>query len=169
MRPTSPTPAASATQGIEDRLRASVHGRGGLGGQADRPAPGGKTRQKPTCTSCHQGHDLPSPESLAFREAVPDRCGNCHGAMSSPYALSMHGKLTDLGYGPAAKCADCHGSHDILPLDDPNSTLSPANRVQTCGKCHANARGQFRQLQSAPRCLPTPRRTRWSTPSRSPC
>ena len=57
-------------QGIEDRLRASVHGRGGLGGQADRPAPGGKNRQKPTCTSCHQGHELPSPESVAFREAV---------------------------------------------------------------------------------------------------
>jgi cytochrome b subunit of formate dehydrogenase len=129
--------------GIEDRLRASVHGRGGLGGQANRPAPGGKTRQKPTCTSCHQGHDLPSPESVVFREALPDRCGNCHAAMSSLYALSMHGKLTDLGYGPAAKCADCHGSHDILPPDDPNSTLSPANRVHTCAKCHVNARANF--------------------------
>ncbi len=130
-------------QGIEDRLRKSVHGRGGLGGQANRPAPGGKTKQKPTCTSCHQGHELLSPESVAFREALPDRCGNCHGAMSSLYAMSMHGKLTTLGYGPAAKCADCHGSHDILPLDDPNSTLSPENRVHTCGKCHVNAGANF--------------------------
>jgi len=128
---------------IEDRLRASVHGRGGLGGLADRPAPGGKTRQQPTCTSCHQGHDLPSPESVAFRESLPAHCGNCHGSMSSTYALSMHGKLTDLGYGPAAKCADCHGSHEILPLDDPNSTLSPANRMHTCGKCHLNVRRNF--------------------------
>ena len=129
--------------GIEDRLKLSVHGKGGLGSQADRPAPGGTTRQKPSCTSCHGGHDLPSPESVAFREALPDRCGNCHGAMSSSYALSMHGKLTDLGYGPAAKCADCHGSHDILPLDDPKSTLSPENRVQTCAKCHTNASANF--------------------------
>ncbi len=128
---------------IEERLRASIHGKGGLGGLASRPAPGGKTRQKPTCTSCHQGHDLPSPESVAFREALPDRCGNCHGAMSSLYALSMHGKLTTLGYGPAAKCADCHGSHQILAVDDPNSMLSPANRVETCGKCHANAGANF--------------------------
>jgi cytochrome b subunit of formate dehydrogenase len=120
-----------------------VHGQGGLGGLASRPAPGGKSRQKPTCTSCHQGHDLPAPESVAFRESLPDRCGNCHGAMSSSYALSMHGKLTDLGYGPAAKCADCHGSHDILRLDDPNSTLSPENRVHTCAKCHANAGANF--------------------------
>jgi cytochrome b subunit of formate dehydrogenase len=63
--------------------------------------------------------------------------------MSSSYALSMHGKLTDLGYGPAAKCADCHGSHEILALDDPNSTLSPENRVHTCAKCHINARANF--------------------------
>jgi len=55
----------------------------------------------------------------------------------------MHGKLTTLSYGPAAKCADCHGSHEILPLDDPNSTLSPENRGRTCGKCHPNARGNF--------------------------
>ena len=130
-------------QGIEDRLRASVHGRGGLGGEADRPAPGGTKRQKPICTDCHQGHELQSPESVAFREAEPDRCGNCHAAMSSSYNLSMHGKLTTLGYGPAAKCADCHGSHDILPPDDPNSTLSPENRVHTCTKCHINARANF--------------------------
>ena len=130
-------------QGIEDRLCASVHGRGGLGGEADRPAPGGTKRQKPICTDCHQGHELQSPESVAFREAEPDRCGNCHAAMSSSYNLSMHGKLTTLGYGPAAKCADCHGSHDILPPDDPNSTLSPENRVHTCTKCHINARANF--------------------------
>ena len=127
----------------EKALQSSVHGQGGLGGQASRPAPGGKTRQKPTCTSCHQGHDPPAPESLAFREALPFRCGNCHSGMSSSYALSMHGKLNALGYGPAAKCFDCHGSHDILALDNPNSSLSPANRVKTCGKCHPNAGANF--------------------------
>src|SRR5208283_906475 len=59
---------------------------------------------------------------------------------------SMHGKLTDLGYGPAAKCADCHGSHDVLPLNDPKSTLSPENRVHTCAKCHPNAGANFVQF-----------------------
>jgi cytochrome b subunit of formate dehydrogenase len=63
--------------------------------------------------------------------------------MLSLYGLSIHGKLTDLGYGPAAKCADCHGAHEILAMDDPRSMLSPDNRAQTCGKCHANARGNF--------------------------
>ncbi len=130
-------------EGIEDPLRASVHGRGGLGGQAVRPAPGGTKRQEPTCTSCHQGHALFAPESVAFRELEPSNCGNCHGAMSSSYALSIHGQLTALGYGPAAKCADCHGAHEILPLDDPKSSLSPAKRRETCGKCHVNAGANF--------------------------
>ena len=33
--------------------------------------------------------------------------------------MSMHGALTNLGYTEGAKCSDCHGSHDILPLNDP--------------------------------------------------
>ena len=76
--------------------------------------------------------------------------------MSSSYDLSMHGKLTTLGYGPAAKCADCHGSHDILPLDDPNSTLSPDNRVHTCAQVPRQRRRQFRPLQSASSIPPMP-------------
>ena len=131
---------------IKEKLQASVHGRGkGLGGRADRPAPGGspKNTQLPSCTSCHQGHALFNPQSAAFRKSEPSSCGNCHGAMSSSYALSMHGKLTDLGYGPAAKCADCHGAHDILPLDDPASTLSAEKREETCGKCHLKAGRNF--------------------------
>ncbi len=118
LRPTSPTQCGECHEGIGDLLRESIHGKGGIGGLADRPAPGGKTRQKPTCISCHEGHALESPSSAAFREAEPGHCGNCHGSMSNLYAMSMHGKLTNLGYAPAAKCADCHGSHDIQPPDD---------------------------------------------------
>ena len=44
---------------------------------------------------------------------------NLPSAMFSLYQMSIHGKLTDLGYGPAAKCYDCHGSHDILALSNP--------------------------------------------------
>ena len=39
--------------------------------------------------------------------------------LSDRYGLSLHGALTEIGYGPAANCADCHGAHDILPLTDP--------------------------------------------------
>ena len=100
-------------------------------------------RIKPQCIDCHRGHD-PSPKDSALsRLASPDNCGGCHAELSSGYAISMHGALTELGYGPAARCSDCHGSHDILPATNPDSTLSSAHRGATCGKCHANAPPNF--------------------------
>ena len=131
---------------IEERLQASVHGSGGgPGSEAKRSAPGGKSKRKPSCTDCHQGHDLPDPTSLASRRQLSNRCGNCHAAMSSRYALSLHGALTELGYDPAAKCSDCHGAHSILAVSNPNSLLSPPNRAATCGRpeCHPHAAGSF--------------------------
>jgi len=129
---------------LEERLAKSVHANGqGLGAGADRPAPGGKGWLHPSCTSCHQGHDLARPHTARFREQLPNLCGNCHVDLSNRYSMSIHGELTELGYVPAAKCSDCHGSHNILAVSDPNSTLSPANRVQTCRKCHANVSARF--------------------------
>jgi cytochrome b subunit of formate dehydrogenase len=55
------------------------------------------------------------------------------------YDISIHGELTHMGYMQAAQCSDCHGAHDILAIKDPASRLSPANRVETCRQCHANA------------------------------
>ena len=42
-----------------------------------------------------------------------------------------------------AKCYDCHGAHDILPVNDPRSHLSRNNIVATCGKCHTGSHRQF--------------------------
>jgi hypothetical protein len=129
---------------IAERLHRSVHGgEGGPGTLALRAAPGGKKHERPSCTSCHQGHDLADPESARFRLELPNRCGNCHAALSHYYAMSMHGELTELGYGPGAKCSDCHGAHDILPLSDPGSHLSAENRPETCGKCHPHLTANF--------------------------
>lgn len=120
---------------ISERLARSVHG---ADVDVDQVALGGKSTEKPTCTSCHKGHAL-NPTGEEFRHELPFECGNCHGEMSHQYALSMHGQLSELGYGPAANCADCHGAHDILPVSDPQSKVSAENRQQTCRKCHPNA------------------------------
>jgi cytochrome b subunit of formate dehydrogenase len=129
---------------LEERLMKSVHGGGnGPGGLALRSAPGGKTWQHPSCTSCHQGHNFADPDSARFRLQLPNVCGNCHSDLSNRYAMSVHGQLTELGYLPAAKCSDCHGSHDILRVKDARSTLSPAHRLQTCRKCHPSATVNF--------------------------
>lgn len=130
---------------IGDRLQASVHGQGaGPGGLADRLAPGGTAKQKPSCTSCHQGHDLPHPSSQAFRDGSSQRCGNCHADLENRYSMSLHGQLADLGYGPAARCADCHGAHDVLAVKHANSQVAAgANRLETCRKCHPGATLNF--------------------------
>ena len=122
---------------IEQRLEASVHGRGnGPGRSGEKPVSGGTELRTPSCTDCHVGHDLANPKSDAFRLGEADRCGTCHVELTVQYRQSMHGALTDLGYGPGAKCADCHGAHDILPVADPNSRLAPAHREATCAQCH---------------------------------
>ncbi|MHB9081610.1 MAG: cytochrome b/b6 domain-containing protein, partial [Pirellulaceae bacterium] len=124
---------------IEDSLKKSVHGMGnGPGGATQRSAPGGTIHRKPSCTDCHVGHDLPDPRSAKFRNREPDRCGNCHTDLYARYGMSMHGALSNLGYTEGAKCSDCHGSHDILLLSDPNSLMAPGNRAKTCAACHAN-------------------------------
>jgi cytochrome b subunit of formate dehydrogenase len=133
---------------IQERLEASVHRwRVAEDGEPElTAAPGGTTTQRPVCTSCHVGHDLADPKSVAFRESSPGRCGSCHESLSEQYLLSMHGQLTNLGHGPAAKCSDCHGAHDILPVRDPQSKLFGARRVETCAQCHAGANANFAQF-----------------------
>ena len=129
---------------IEQRLKTSVHGSGnGPGGTASKPAPGGDIRRTASCTDCHQKHDAVRPGTPGFRMAMADRCGNCHKELSRQFALSVHGELTELGYGEAAKCADCHGAHEIRKLKDAESRLSAAHRAETCGRCHPGASGNF--------------------------
>ena len=138
---------AECHRSIEERLQASVHGRGnGPGGVMEKPAPGGKWKRKPSCTDCHQGHHLLDPALAPFRFQLANRCGNCHPDLSASYAMSLHGELTRLGYEPAARCSDCHGFHDILPVGDPQSRLAAGeNRLATCSseKCHVNAVENF--------------------------
>jgi hypothetical protein len=72
-----------------------------------------------------------------------DQCGRCHEDFAKTFFETYHGKVTQLGSEGAAKCYDCHGTHNILPTDNPESSLSHWKRVETCGKCHPMAHRQF--------------------------
>jgi cytochrome b subunit of formate dehydrogenase len=133
---------AACHQFIHERVGQSVHGLKAIAQDADQQAVL-DTKQKPTCTNCHQAHDLPHPRSTTFRVALQHRCGNCHESLSSSYTQSLHGKLTDLGYVPAATCSDCHGSHDIVAISSSQSRVSAANRRETCANCHTNVTASF--------------------------
>jgi nitrate/TMAO reductase-like tetraheme cytochrome c subunit len=78
--------------------------------------------------------ELPHPEKLA-----PASCGACHEPAVQAYQAGIHAQARQAGGNPiAARCADCHGAHDILPSSDPDSRTYHLNLPGTCGACHQN-------------------------------
>ncbi|HEX9728863.1 MAG TPA: hypothetical protein VGA37_10195 [Gemmatimonadales bacterium] len=120
--------------GIEERFRTSVHWR-------DSTVAG--EREYPTCADCHTSHTISRTDRGDFRLMMMDQCGRCHESESATFFDTFHGKVSRLGDAGAAKCYDCHGTHDILPVTDPASTLSRANILGTCSQCHAGASRRF--------------------------
>lgn len=114
-----------------------------------------KAPYAPTCTECHGTHNILAssvPESPTFKMYIPFLCGKCHreGApvanvynisehnILENYSESIHGEgLFKKGLIVTAACADCHGSHNILPHTLPKSTISLHNIAGTCMKCHS--------------------------------
>lgn len=96
------------------------------------------------CTDCHTSHNIAGTGSEAFKLANVNACGNCHEEELKSFADTYHGQVNRLGYAYAAKCADCHESHKILPADHPKSTINPKNRLKTCTKCHSDKKPGMR-------------------------
>ncbi len=120
-------------RGIEDQFRKSIHWPGAV-----------KTSKKlPTCEDCHTSHTITRTDVIGFRTMMMNHCGKCHEPEAETYFDTVHGKVSRLGKEGAAKCYDCHGTHNILPPTDPRSTLSHKNVVSTCAKCHPGAHRQF--------------------------
>jgi uncharacterized protein with PIN domain len=119
--------------GIEEQFENSVHSR--LVTKTDKPLP--------VCSDCHTAHTIRRADLDQFKLDIMNRCGKCHAEIAKTYFDTYHGKVSRLGYTKTAKCYDCHGAHDILRVDDPNSHLSRTNVVKTCQKCHAGATRRF--------------------------
>ena len=96
-----------------------------------------------TCVSCHTNHEIVSPKTDAAKLAIVQRCGTCHKENLQSYADTYHGQVNALGFTYTAKCFDCHGNHGIKRVSDPDSTVHPYHRLQTCQKCHDNATWGF--------------------------
>jgi len=134
---------------IQEEFENSAHGKAVTMGVAEAP----------TCITCHGEHKIMSstnPEAPTCPARVSEEtCSPCHGMMKlnerygllpdriSTYMASYHGLARHQGSKVAANCVSCHGVHDILPADDPNSSINPANLTQTCGNCHPNASQTF--------------------------
>lgn len=131
-----------------EAYRESVHGEAILKGWNDAPM----------CGDCHGHHYIPpvsSPESAVKDINVPATCAKCHTnalimarhdvrtQTVETFEASFHGKKLALGSENTADCTSCHGVHDIYAPDDPRSSVYPANRPHTCGRCHAGTDERF--------------------------
>ena len=108
----------------EANLKASVHGTN-------------------ACVSCHADATSKHPDdNVKLKQAT---CGNCHPPLpgheqaEKDYTTSVHGSSHTQGAPGAATCADCHGSHDIIPVSNPQSRVFKLNQPATCGQCHTNS------------------------------
>lgn len=124
-----------------------VHGQGVRLGLADVPL----------CTTCHSAHAVIRVKSPAFRNNIPEVCGNCHADATvmrryglapvyQAYTEEFHGVTTrlyrlatPLEPSPAAVCYDCHRSHDVRRVADPAAPVHPTHLLETCRRCHARA------------------------------
>jgi uncharacterized protein with PIN domain len=128
-----PTTCGRCHHGIEEMFEKSIHFT--KAGQADK--------KLPICSDCHSAHTIQRADAQGFKLDIMTKCGRCHEEIAKTYFETYHGKVSQLGFTKTAKCYDCHGAHDILPVSDPRSHLSRENVVATCQKCHEGATRRF--------------------------
>ncbi len=128
-----PRTCGKCHHGIEDQFQKSVHSP--LVTQTDKPLP--------VCNDCHTAHTIRRTDEQGFKLQIMQQCGRCHTEIAKTYFDTYHGKVSQLGYTKTAKCYDCHGAHDVLPISNPRSHLSRENVVATCQKCHEGATRRF--------------------------
>jgi hypothetical protein len=88
----------------------------------------------PTCGDCHDSHYQQVWSRLQVIDAQVSVCGQCHPSELASYLDNYHGKTAvDLDFADSASCADCHGSHQVIALDQPQEA------VLACQKCHPDA------------------------------
>ncbi len=124
---------ATCHSGIQERFAKSIHADTTVIAQHERPS----------CANCHRSHSIARTDTDDFEQVLMSQCGGCHEEVTETYFDTFHGKAFQLGGVSAAKCHDCHGDHDILPIHNPESHLSRDNIVETCGKCHEGSHRQF--------------------------
>jgi cytochrome b subunit of formate dehydrogenase len=146
-----PQTCAKCHEAVKTEFLTSIHGQ-----QVTRG-----NWQAPVCTDCHgihliKRHDDPT-SPVSNGQLAKATCARCHesvrlssefgmeGHRASTYLASYHGLAAQGGSSTVANCASCHGVHNILPSNDPKSSVNKAHLMDTCGKCHPGASEKFIQ------------------------
>ncbi|MBU1680993.1 MAG: hypothetical protein KKD86_19410 [Bacteroidetes bacterium] len=135
---------SSCHQGAVDNFEKSLHGEALTKGRF----------LAPNCLTCHGSHKILSSKnekSITYKMNIPSLCGDCHkdGTRVSElrnisqrhiladYQFSIHADgIFKRGLLGSAVCTDCHFSHNILPHENPKSSINRKNIASTCTQCH---------------------------------
>ncbi len=116
----------------------------------------------PVCTDCHHAHDISSANTARWRLGIPQLCAHCHSNSAimgkygistdvlSTYLNSFHGLTASLERSErvnpsefTATCTDCHGVHDIQPVNHRGTAAVKAHLLNVCRQCHPGATANF--------------------------
>ena len=112
----------------------------------------GSVHSSLSCADCHRipaaGATKEVPHAPKKDIPLVDCTAKCHGndtrtqqpgQSPSSYADSVHGKgYLERGEMDVAKCWDCHGKHNIKPVQAPDSVVNRRNIPLVCSRCHEN-------------------------------
>lgn len=112
-----------------------------------------KGKNLPNCLDCHGVHQKSEAYKLANPRTIAEiSCEKCHEGKFKTFLNSFHGKALLLSknnvedFEELPTCASCHGNHNILPVDNRNSTLYGEAKINTCAKCHDGASINFTEF-----------------------
>jgi len=97
-----------------------------------------------SCSSCHGSHKVLSktdPKSKTNRANIAETCGTCHAGPKQAYQAGIHGQGAAMGDTSAPVCTDCHTTHQIA---DVRTAAWQMKTAATCGKCHGEQFGTYR-------------------------
>ncbi|MFQ5864968.1 MAG: cytochrome c3 family protein [bacterium] len=84
-----------------------------------------------SCIDCHpDAKSIPHPKLLR-----PVDCSRCHEE-SEDYQESIHGKAFSQGDRQAPSCTICHGEHNIVAVNNPQSSVARSRISEICISCH---------------------------------
>lgn len=97
------------------------------------------------CIDCH-GEDAfphvgePPADERLYTIASTDKCTACHEEQGEKLVDGVHARGLANGNLRAAVCTDCHGDHDVQPIED-----HPQLAAQTCGTCHTTVFAEYEE------------------------
>ena len=137
---------------IFDEYAESVHGSALLGeGNPDVP----------TCIDCHGVHNVAGPSNSDFHLFSPQLCAECHADeelmakygintnVFDSYVSDFHGTTVIFEQQFEGQetnkpvCIDCHGVHNMQPVDEQESMVIRGKLLTTCQRCHPEATANF--------------------------